>query len=43
MPFNTRFTTIQIRPETRESLKEFGSKGDTYDDVIRNLIKKAKK
>lgn len=35
-------TTIQISKEVRESLKELGKMGETYDDVIKKLIKKAK-
>ena len=35
-------TTIQISKETREMLKEFGRMGETYDDVIRRLIRIAK-
>ncbi len=31
-------TTIQVRPETRERLKELGKKGDTYDEIINRLI-----
>jgi predicted CopG family antitoxin len=31
-------TTIQITEETRDKLKERGKKGDTYDDVIRDLL-----
>ncbi len=42
MPFNTKFTTIQIRPETREALKAIGSKSEVYDDIIGRLLKKAK-
>lgn len=35
-------TTIQLSKETRERLKEFGKMGETYDDVIKRLIKIAK-
>lgn len=31
-------TTIQIKKETREMLKEIGKKGETYDEIIRRLI-----
>ena len=34
-------TTISLRKETREMLRRFGSKGQTYDEVIRELIEKA--
>lgn len=35
-------TTIQLSKETRDQLKEFGKMGETYEDVLRRLIKKAK-
>jgi len=35
-------TTIQISKDVREMLKELGKMGETYDDVIKKLIKKAK-
>jgi len=31
-------TTIQVRPETRERLKDLGKKGETYDEIINRLI-----
>ena len=31
-------TAVQLSEETRDVLKEMGSKGDTYDDVICSLI-----
>ena len=31
-------TTIQIDKETREHLKKFGHKGETYDDIIERLM-----
>lgn len=31
-------TTIPLQKETRDRLKELGSKGDTYDDLINQLI-----
>ena len=31
-------TTIQIEKETRESLKKFGWKGESYDDIIERLM-----
>ncbi len=34
-------TTIQLRPETRDLLKAAGRKGDTYDSIIRKLLKSA--
>ena len=36
-------TTIQISKETREKLKEVGRKGQTYDEIIENLLKISKK
>jgi hypothetical protein len=36
-------TTIQIAVATREELMELGKKGETYDDIIRQLIDSAKK
>jgi predicted CopG family antitoxin len=39
---NQESTTIQLSKETREQLKELGKMGETYDDVIKKLIKKAK-
>jgi predicted CopG family antitoxin len=38
----TEITTIQISKETREKLADIGKKGETYDDIIKKLIKKAK-
>jgi predicted CopG family antitoxin len=35
-------TTIQISKEARDELRELGKMGETYDDVIKKLIKKAK-
>ncbi len=34
-------TTISLRTETRELLRKLGSKGQTYDEVIRDLIERA--
>jgi hypothetical protein len=31
-------TTIMINSNTRDLLKEFGKKDDTYDDIINKLI-----
>jgi len=33
-------TTIQISIGTRDELQKRGKKGDTYDDVIKELLKK---
>jgi hypothetical protein len=32
-------TTIQISKETRELLRQIGRKSETYDQIIRRLIK----
>lgn len=34
---------IVVSEETKEELDKLGKKGDTYDDIISNLIKLAKK
>ena len=34
-------TTISLRTETREMLRKLGSKGQTYDEVIRELTERA--
>ncbi|MFP4608170.1 MAG: DUF7557 family protein [Candidatus Natronoplasma sp.] len=31
-------TTIQIEKETREKLKKFGHKGESYDEIIERLM-----
>ena len=33
-------TTIQVSKETREKLKNIGSKGQTYDEIIEKLLDK---
>ena len=43
MPFDKSFTTIQIKPDTRDKLKALGGKGDTYDNIINELLKARKK
>jgi len=35
-------TTIEVSVETRDQLKELGKKGETYDEIIRRLLKLAK-
>jgi hypothetical protein len=32
-------TTIQVTPETRDMLKSVGRKGETYDAIVRKLLK----
>lgn len=34
-------TTISVKPETKEILRGLGSKGQTYDEIIRMLVQKA--
>lgn len=34
-------TTIQLSRETREELKRFGRKDETYDEIIKKLIEMA--
>lgn len=36
-------TTIQVSKETRDELRGFGIKGETYDIVIQKLMKVARK
>ncbi len=36
-------TTIQITTETKEQIQSFGTKGETYDDIIRKLYEIAVK
>ncbi|MEF8874945.1 MAG: hypothetical protein V5A88_09815 [Candidatus Thermoplasmatota archaeon] len=31
-------TTVRIDEETREKLKKFGHKGETYDEIINRLM-----
>ena len=38
---NKQHTTIRISKEVREKLNEIGRKNETYDDVIKRLIKEA--
>jgi predicted CopG family antitoxin len=35
-------TTIAIPTDVRDELKSFGNMGETYEDVIRKLLKSAK-
>jgi len=34
-------TTISISEKTRDKIKEFGLKGETYDDIINKLCEQA--
>lgn len=36
-------TTIAVRSEIKERIREFGSKGETYSDILERLIRSAKK
>ena len=36
-------TTIAISTELRDEIKEFGNKGETYDDILGRLLESAKK
>jgi len=42
-PEEKRFTSIRVRKETVEMLKERGRKGETYDDIIKKLLKKRRR
>lgn len=35
-------TTIAVSPEIRDQIKEFGSKGETYDKILARLLKNAR-
>jgi len=35
-------TTIAISPEIRDQIKDFGNKGETYDDILARLLNSAK-
>ena len=35
-------TTISISPKVRDKIKEFGNKGDTYDNILNKLYESAK-
>jgi len=35
-------TSILLEKETRQRLMEIGNKGDTYDDIVKKLIKRWK-
>ncbi len=35
-------TTISISKDVRDKIKEFGNKGDTYDDILERLYQSAK-
>jgi hypothetical protein len=35
-------TTIAVSKEIRDQIKEFGGKGDTYDEILARLLNSAK-
>lgn len=35
-------TTIAISAEIRDQIKEFGNKGETYDDILARILNSAK-
>lgn len=35
-------TTIAISTEVKESIMEFGNKGETYSEILRRILKSAK-
>ena len=35
-------TTIAISTQIRDEIKEFGNKGETYDNILEKLLKNAK-
>ncbi len=39
---NKMSTTISISEDTRNKIREFGTKGDTYDDILKKLYESAK-
>ena len=38
-----KWTSIRVRRETADMLKELGRKGETYDDIIRRLIDRVRR
>ncbi len=34
-------TTIAVDPETKEMLRAFGEKGESYDTIVRRLLREA--
>ena len=37
----TIYTTIRISLETKEALDKFGNKGETYDEIVKRIIRLA--
>ena len=38
-----RFTSIRVRKETVQMLKERGRKGESYDDIIKKLLQRRRR
>ena len=38
-----KWTSIRVKKETVEMLRELGKKGETYDDVIRRLLNRVRR
>jgi hypothetical protein len=38
----TEFKIIKVSPETHKELQKLGMKGDTFDDIVKKLIKEHK-
>ena len=38
-----QLTTIQIEKQTREELKQFGTKDDTYNEILEKMMEMARK
>lgn len=43
MSVEKRFTSIRLRKDTVEMLKERGRKGESYDDIIKRLLEKRRR
>lgn len=43
MSSNDNPTTIRVTKDTKERLRKRGSKGDTYEDIVVELLKVAEK
>jgi hypothetical protein len=33
-----RISSIEIKPSTKDRIKNLGKKGDTYDDIVQRLL-----
>ncbi|MGM5484558.1 MAG: hypothetical protein ACQEP1_01670 [Nanobdellota archaeon] len=36
------YTTIAVSPKVKEAIKEYGNKGETYDQILSKILKSAK-